>query len=420
MPSRRIYLDYAAATPVDLRVRRAMEPFFAGAFGNPGSLHAFGQEAIAAVDRSRGTIARLLGADFREIIFTASATEANNLALRGAFAAARRGGFPDAGRCPKIIVSAIEHESVMETARALEREGAEMVIAPVDRAGVLDLAAFSRLIDDRTILVSVMQANNEIGTVQPIAEIGRILAAFRADGVVRPLRGNLPRGSHPSRWPLFHTDAAQGILFLDASARNLGVDLMTLSSHKLYGPKGAGVLYIAQRGSVDYPIAPVVFGGGQEFGLRSGTENVPAVVGFAAAVEIAAAARSKEGKRLKGLRAALWRGIGTFAPDARVNGIVPGRDDAGALPGILNIYFPGCDAGELLTRLDLAGVAVSAGSACAARSPEPSPVIRAIAPSEPVRARASIRFSMGRHSTGGEITRCLKILRQCLSRNPQP
>ncbi len=384
----RIYFDYAASTPVDERVLRAMRPYFLEKFGNPGSLHSFGQEAIAAVDESREKIAHAVSADFREIIFTGSATEANNLALRSVVRAAK-----DVRR-PRIIVSAIEHESVLETARDLERDGVEVVYIPVDRRGVVDLGKLKEALNERTVLVSIMYANNEIGTVQPISEIAKIIADFRSKG---------------SRCPLFHTDAAQAFQFLDCDVNKLSVDLTTLSAQKIYGPKGVGALYVRQLPAVGgRQLAPLLTGGGQEFGLRSGTENVPLIVGFAKAVELAVDARDGETKRIGELRDSFWQELKKIVPDAELNG-----DLQNSLPNILNVYFPHYKAEELLTKFDLAGLAASSGSACRSRAMESSYVIEALSyPKE--RAKRSIRFSLGRPTTKEEVASAIEIIESCL------
>jgi cysteine desulfurase len=388
----RIYLDHAATTPVDPRVLRAMTPYFSTAYGNPGSLHGFGQDAMAAVDAARESIAHAIGADFREILFTASATEANNLALRGAVRAwrARHASVTTEGRRPRIVIGAIEHEAVHETAEALAREDAvEVVTVPVDAEGFIDPAAVAAALTDDTVIVSIMHGNNEVGTVEPIAAIADAIRAYRKGEPSRP-------------WPLFHTDAAQTFSFLSCDVEALGVDMMTLSAHKMYGPKGIGALYIRGGSAATHPapLVPIVTGGGQEFGLRSGTENVPLIVGFAKAATLAATLREKEAKRLTALREYSLRAIKKTVRSAAVNGPRKGR----VLPHIVNVVIPGVRAEDLITWLDLAGIAVSSGSACRARAIAPSSVIRALGHSE-ARARESIRISMGRGTTEAHIDR---------------
>lgn len=409
---KRIYFDYAASTPVDTRVERAMRPYFLQCFGNAGSLHSFGQEALAAVDAARATMADLIGADFHDVIFTGSATEANNLALRGAITRWKE-IEGNKNKVPCIIVSAIEHESVLETARALERAGmAEVVYVPVNKEGVIDAEAVARAMADadggaRTAVVSIMYANNEIGSVQPIIAIAEAVRAARE-------RNN-------SNYPLFHTDAVQAFQFLDCDVRKLGVDMMTLSAHKIYGPKGVGALYVrtndvARKKKSDAGpltiIEPIVTGGGQEFGVRSGTENVPLIVGFAKAAVLAAAARKGEVKRLTALKQYLIKGIKKTsrkdeAPE--INGPLAG---ASALPNIINVYFPGRSAEDMIVRLDLSGIAVSSGSACRARAVAPSYVIKALGYADSaIRAKSSIRISLGRHTTKAEADRFIKTVK---------
>jgi cysteine desulfurase len=407
MPQR-VYLDYAASTPVDPRVAQAMQPYFTEKFGNPGSLHSFGQEAIAAVDTAREIIAKHLGVEFREIIFSGSATEANGLALQGPLGAARLLEFPR-GKKPQVIVSAIEHESVLESARAAQEAGTEVVYLPVDKEGRVDPRDLKKSLNDRTVFVSVLYANNEIGTVQPIRELAEI---------VKNVRGG-------NKYPLFHTDAAQALQFLDCSANGpdaLGADLMTISSHKIYGPKGIGALYVRDSVRSSKSIAAFVYGGGQEFGLRSGTENVPAIVGFAKAVELIIASRDKENKKIAALRQQLWQGIKNIFPQAEVNGFLTNggamndgtmNDNTSTLPNILNVYFPGHEAQDLLTKFDLGGLAASSGSACRSRALEASYVIEAMGYSKE-RAKSSIRFSMGRPTTEEDIATALAILEKAL------
>ena len=400
----RIYLDNAATTPLDSEVRKAMEPYFSDLYGNPNSLHWFGQQARAAVDGARETIAQAIGARFREVIFTGSATEANNLALRGAVQKARP-VFENmhTGKPMKVIVSTIEHDSVLSVAHELEKEGVEVVFIPVDAQGFVDLKKLEAALDERTILVSVMYVNNEIGTIQPIEEIAAIIKTFRERDNAMPY------------YPLLHVDAVQAFQFLDCTVDTLGVDLMTISAHKIYGPKGIGALYARTMDSVThrhgdrlYMISPRIAGGGQEFGMRSGTEHVAAIAGFAKAVELAVARREDEGKRLGQLRARLWEGMQDAYPSAVVNGA-----EYKTIPNILNVHFPGHRGGELLIALDLHGVAVSSGSACAARSAMPSHVLTALG-FDDARAGGSLRFSLGRHTTERDIDVAIVIIKEIL------
>lgn len=397
---RPIYLDNAAGTPVDPRVEKVMRPYFLRAFGNPGSLHSFGQEAIAAVDRSRETIARLIGADFREVVFTGSATEANNLALRGALKA-WRSDPAHKGVVPRVIVSAIEHESVLETARDLASEGVEILYAPVNGEGAVDPQWIADAVsgDERTVIVSVMYVNNEIGTVEPIPAIADAVHTARKK----------------ARWPLFHTDAVQAFQFFECDVRKSGVDMMTLSAHKICGPKGVGALYIREG----TPCAPIVTGGGQEFGLRSGTENVPLIAGFAKAAELAAAMRTKEAARVAALRDYCIEEIKkTLRSAVVVNGP---QAIAGAAPHIVNVSIPGKTAEDLVMRLDLAGICVSSGSACRARAIQPSYVVRALSGGTRAdgtdgndagaRARSSIRISFGRTTAKSDIDRFIAAMK---------
>jgi cysteine desulfurase len=355
---------------------------------------------MAAVDASRETLARLIGADFREVIFTGSATEANNLALRGAVRA-WCAEEKHAGVQPRIIISTIEHESVLETAHDLERDGgAEIVYLPVNRLGVVDRSALRAALNERTVVVSVMYANNEIGTIQPLAEIAALIANFK-------------KTAKAARYPLFHTDAVQAFQFLDCNVAALGVDMMTLSAHKIYGPKGIGLLY-AKNATAAKPsfIEGEIAGGGQEFGLRSGTENVPLIVGFAKAAELAAAVRKKETKRTLALKEVILKKIKKRFPTAEVNGSQSADADISTsetLPNILNVYFPGHAAEDMVMKLDLAGVAISAGSACRSRALGPSYVVEALGHSKE-RARSSLRFSLGRQTTKAEAVKLFRRL----------
>jgi len=377
---------------MDIAVKKAMAPYFSDKFGNPGSLHFFGQEAMAAVDESREKIAKTIGADFREIIFTGSATESNNIALRGII---KNIPTPNAQRpTPRIIISAIEHESILETCRDLEHEGIEIIYLPVDKRGIIDLKKLKESLNEQTILVSIMYANNEIGTIQPIVEIAKIIKEFKE--------------KNNYKLPLFHTDAVQAFQFLDCDINNLKVDLMTLSAHKIYGPKGIGLLYVRALTPSPHTLNPIIAGGGQEFGLRSGTENVAGIVGFAKAVELAVKNRKKETRRISKLTGYFWKEIKKNCPSAKINGALSNK-----LPNILNIYFPNQNAQDLLMKFDLNGVAISSGSACSARATKPSHVLKAIGLNDK-KIKSSLRFSLGKFTTKEETNHTLKIIKKLL------
>ena len=411
----RIYLDYAASTPMDPEVEEAMRPYFGKIFGNPGSAHLFGQEASAAVFTARQKIAKALGANYDQIIFTGSATEANNLALRGVideikklritnYELNKKNNSQFVIRNPKIIVSSIEHESVLETARGLEREGVEAFYVPVAKDGVIDIKQLKKALDENTVLVSVMYANNEIGTVQPILEISNIIRNFKE----KIANSHTPYAIR--HWPLFHTDAVQALQYLNCNVDDLGVDLMTISAHKIYGPKGIGVLYVRDKKL----LKPIIIGGGQEYGLRSGTENVPYIVGFGKAIEINEKVKTKETKRVKALRNYFWQNMKKIFPKAELNGsarLTTSGSLEARLPNNLNIYFPGSSAQDRYIELDLLGVAVSPGVACSARSAKPSYVIENLGYGGD-RASSSLRFSFGRLNTKQEINRAITVLKK--------
>lgn len=384
----KIYLDYASTTPLDKRVFNEIKPYFFKKIGNPGSIHFFGQEALKAIDFNRNKIAQILGVEFREIIFTGSATEANNLVLKGVFNKAKK-YFN--GKI-KIIVSPIEHESILETVKYLKQneKDLEISILKVDKYGQVDLKDLEKKLDLNTILVSVMYANNEIGTIQPIQKISKIINDFKKENTLK-------------EYPLFHTDAVQAFQFLNCKVLDLGIDLMTLSAHKIYGPKGIGVLYI--KNNVKKIIEPIVHGGGQEFNLRSGTENVVNIVGAGKAFELAENLRQKEYKRIFELRNYFWQKLNGL--NIKLNQPLNFKN---TLPNILNLYFPSKNSDELITKLDLAGIAVSSGSACRARSLEPSHVLLACGFSKQ-RAMQSLRISLGRFTIKSEVDNTVKIFK---------
>jgi cysteine desulfurase len=365
--SRAVYLDYHATTPVDPRVLDAMLPYFTEQFGNPASRqHAHGWKAQEAVDRGRSQVAALIGASAGEIVFTSGATESNNLAIKGAAHAMRDRG-------DHLVTAVTEHKSILDSCRRLEREGWRVTWVGVQPNGIIDLDALRAAVDGRTILVSVMLANNEIGVVQPMAEIAAIAHAHGA---------------------LLHTDAAQAAGKIPIDVDALGLDLLSLTGHKYYGPKGAGALYVRRRKPV-LQLACQIDGGGHENGLRSGTLNVPGIVGLGMAAEICRLEMSAESARLAALRDRLLSGLCKSLDGIRVNGCMSAR-----LPHNLHVSFDEVEGEALL--MALGDLAVSTGSACSSGSQEPSHVLKAIG-AVGDRAGASIRFGLGRATTDGEI-----------------
>ena len=373
MTERAIYLDHAATTATDPRVLEAMLPYFDVEYANPSSLYAHAGRARGALDAARRTVAEALGARPTEVIFTGCGTESDNLALRGVALARRREGN-------HIITTPIEHAAVLNTCAQLEREfGFRVTYLPVDATGRVDPDDVGRAITPSTVLVSVMYANNEVGTIEPIAEIARVA---RARGVT------------------VHTDAVQAAGSLDLDVERLGVDLLSISGHKFYAPKGVGALYVRQG----TPILPTQTGGGQERGLRAGTENVPYIVGMARALEIATAERETEAARLRALRDRLLVGLMATVPDARVTGHLTER-----LPNNASLAFRGLEGEALLLRLDMAGVRASTGSACASHDEGPSHVLTALG-LDTVAARGSLRLTLGRENTDEDIDHVLGVL----------
>jgi len=370
----KIYLDYAATTPVDPRVLRAMLPYFSEKFGNTMSLHSFGQEAKQALEESRGEIADLMGAKPNEIIFTSSATESNNLALKG-IALARR----SLGGGGHIIISSIEHPCIMESAKWLEAQGFEVTRIKVDKYGQISPADIEKAIRRDTILVSTIHASNEMGTIQPIEEIGRVC---KGKGVY------------------FHTDAAQSFGKIPINVNKINIDLLSASSHKMYGPKGAACLFVREGTKIE----PLLHGGGHEAGLRSSTINVPAIVGFAKACKICEKEMINESQRLIKLRDKLIKGILGKIKDARLNGHPKKR-----LPNNSNFSFSFIEGESLVIQLDLLGVAASTGSACSSAKLEPSHVLLAIGLKHE-QAHGSLRLTLGRWTKESEINYVLRVL----------
>jgi cysteine desulfurase len=367
-----IYLDNQSSTRLDPRVLEAMLPYFTEHFGNPHSTsHAYGRIAAEAIEHARSEIAALIHADPRELIFTSGATEANNLAIKGAAHFARL--YPQSG-APRdhIVTLTTEHKCVLEGCAQLEREGFRVTYLPVEPNGLVSLDGLAAVLNDRTLLVSVMAAHNEIGVIQPLAEIG---ALCRSKGV------------------LFHSDAAQAVGKIVIDVDGMQIDLLSISGHKVYGPKGIGVLYVRRRPRVR--LVPLIDGGGQERGLRSGTLPTPLCVGIGRAAAIAAAEMTYEAARLRGLRDRLQTGLARRVPGLRLNGDVERR-----LPGNLNFCFPGIPAMKLIEACP--GIAISTGSACTSASVEPSYVLRALGLSE-ADANSGIRIGLGRFTTPAEV-----------------
>lgn len=383
-PGKMIYLDYNATTPVDPRVLEAMAPCFTTVFGNAASkTHAFGQAAEQAVVRARNQVAALLNVEqderlgAREIIWTSGATEANNLAIKGA-----ADSYRDKGR--HFITQATEHKSVLDSYRRLTEQGCEVTILAVDRGGRVSPEQLAKAIRPDTVLVSIMYANNETGVVQPIRELGAICK---------------------ERGVLFHTDATQAVGKLPIDVHADGIDLLALSAHKLYGPKGVGALFVRKK-NPRVRLTPLIDGGGHERGFRSGTLNVPGIVGLGMACEVAAGELAQEPARLRALRDRLEQSLAIAAGPIQING-----DPAHRLSHVTNISFVGVDGSSLMNALD--DIAVSSGSACSSASLEASHVLRSMGISEEL-AHSSIRFSLGRMTSGKEIDYVIEKLNRII------
>lgn len=376
-----LYFDYAAATPMSDKVLSAMKPFWQEKFYNPSALYLSAQDVHGAVGSARAEVAKILGARTSEVIFTAGGTESDNLAVRGVMERF-------AGK--NCIVSAIEHDAVLEPAKNYGHK-----IVPVDQNGFVDLNKLAEVIDDDTVLISIMYANNEIGTIQPLAEISKILNIVRSE---RRAKGN--------GLPLYlHTDACQAANYLPLLVNTLGVDLMTLNGGKIYGPKQSGILYVKSG----VTLAAQVLGGGQERGLRSGTENVSSIVGFAAALTDAADMREAETKRVIELRNELIENLINIRGDIVVNGASEPR-----LANNVHITVPGIDNERLLMELDEKGIMVATGSACSASSDDPSHVLSAIGLSDE-QARSSLRITLGRSTTAADIKKLTDTLSELVA-----
>ena len=354
----KVYMDYGAASPVDPRVLESMMPYFSGSFGNPSSIHSYAFEAQTAMQTARQQVADLIGAQPQEIVFTSCATESNNIALTGAAMRYRKRGS-------RIVISNIEHISIMNICKELSKQGFEIKYVPVDRDGIINQERLGELVDDNTVMVSIMEANGEIGTIQPIEKAAEVAHEHGA---------------------LFHTDATAATGKIPLDARENGVDLMTLSSNDLYGPKGVGALYVKKG----LRVKPIMIGGGQEGGMRSGSENISGIVGMGKAAELAKEELKGEAERLKPIRDRLIRGITESVPESYLNGHPMLR-----LPNNANIRFSYIEGEALILSLDQLGIQVSSGSACAAKTLEPSHVLLAIGLKHE-EAHGSLVFTLGK------------------------
>lgn len=381
---KKIYLDYAATTPIDKEVLKAMMPYLKKNFGNPSSLHRFGQETRFAIDQARKKIANFLNSEEEEIVFCGSATEANNLSIFGLIKAIKKNL-----KRPHIITTKIEHHAVLHPFEELKKEGVEVSFISPKKDGIVRPKDIKKEIKKNTVFLSVMYANNEIGTIQPIEEIGKFL--FK-------LNKNRKQKIY------FHTDAVQAVNYLDCDVKKLGVDLLTLSAHKIYGPKGVGVLYV-KKGT---PIEPIIYGGGHEFGLRSGTENVAGIVGLGKAVELVEK-HKKDIQKIKLLRDYLIEKI-LKIPGVKLNGSRENR-----LPNNVNVSIEGIEGESLIIALDQEGIALSTGSACSSKELKPSHVLLAIGLS-PKEAHGSLRITLGRFTTKQEIDYFLEVLPKVVKR----
>ena len=375
---KKIYLDYAATTPVDSRVVKAMLPYFSEKFGNTMSLHSFGQEAKEALEESREEVSNLMGAKSNEIIFTSSATESNNLVLKGVALADKEKGN-------HLIISQIEHPCIMESAKWLETQGFEITRLPVDKYGLIDPEEVKKAIKKNTILVSIIHASNEIGTIEPIEEIGKICREKRV---------------------YFHTDAAQSFGKVPIDVNKMNIDLLTASSHKMYGPKGAACLFVREGTKIE----PLLHGGGHEAGLRSSTVNVGAIVGFAEACKICKKEMEKEAQREIKLRDKLIKGVLEKIPNSYLNGHPKKR-----LPNNANFSFSFVEGESLVIQLDLMGIAASTGSACSSAKLEPSHVLLATGLKHE-QAHGSLRLTLGRWTKEGDINYLLKVLPEVIKK----
>lgn len=386
---KRIYLDHAAATPLDPRVLAAMKPFLTKEFGNGSALYREGVIAKNALLASRKKVAQILFAHPDEIVFTGSGTESNNLAIKGLVDYIKENGLKPK---PHIITSVIEHPSVLSVCNALERQGVTVTYIGVDGKGIIKLDEFKKALREETILVSIMYANNEIGTIQPIREIAKTIRTWKKQ--------------NGTRFPYFHTDACQAAQYLSLHTPHLGIDLLTLNGSKIYGPKGVGALFV-RRGVA---LSPIMYGGGQEHELRPGTENITGIVGFAEALLVAETTKKKESTRLTTLRDYFIKSVLEKIGGALLNGDVSKR-----LPNNVNISIPGIESEHIIIELDAHGIAASARSACKSMDEEGSHVIMALGRNG-VSTESGIRFTLGRNTTKKNIDYVIAVLSQLVKK----
>lgn len=399
----KIYLDHSATTPVDGNVLEAMLPYLKNKFGNPSSIHGFGQEALAGVDKARERLAEFLNCGPDEIIFTSGATESDNLAIRGVIKALQAQGIKN----PHIITSLIEHDAILEPCLELEKEGIEVDFLPVKPNGAVDAAQFKKAVKDNTVLVSVMYVNSEVGSIQPVREIGKIIKKINESRLKEwgkketSLRDRPADRTDKPRPIYFHTDAVQAVNFLNCDTKYLHADLLSLSGHKIYGPKGVGALYV-KSGT---PIKAIQLGGHHEKNLRSGTLNAPGIVGLGEAIkQLNKKTVEKNNVKIAKLRDMLADGVMKNIPKVILN-----TDRENATPAHAHFSFLGAEGESILISLDLAGIAVSTGSACASGSLKASHVLLAMGIPKEI-AHNSIRFTLGKRTTEAEIKKAIKIL----------
>jgi len=438
--NKKVYFDHAATTQTDSRALKAMLPYLQDKYGNASSQHGFGQEAMYGVNKARKQLADFLNCDMNEIIFTSGATESNNLAIQGLThplltspsGKGRNFTHPESGVKPHIITSQIEHSSVLEVCQALEKDGVEVTYVGVNESGLVDAEDVKKAIKQNTVLISIMYVNNETGVIQPIREIGKMIKKYNKQPPPTPplVRGGaatstptLVRGGAATSTPtlvsrggattttvaghsrvLFHTDATQAVNYRDCNIQYLHVDMLSLSGHKIYGPKGVGGLYVSEN----IKLSPINYGGHQENGLRAGTYNAPAIVGLGKAIEIisknSTAKHQSEHKKIARLRDKIIKEVTKKLPDVYINGSLDSR-----IPSNINLSFKDVEGESVMIMLDMEGIAVSTGSACSSGSTEPSHVLIAMGISTRL-AEASIRVTLGKYNTAKEVDYFIKKL----------